>query len=171
MLESLLVMDPELRALVDQVAVHHSEGAKQVLKLVLKTYLKLLERAKSKGLDPLNLFQDLVERVSTGQLYRSEKDRLEHLELLLDQKEDRRAAQGSEPLFEEMRQIKNLIREIKVGAMGCGTASREVRELKPRDGANLINVEKTGEETTRTPESRANYRDVRSRAPRKKIKF
>jgi len=66
---SYLVIDSELRALLEQFSWNHPEGSKEVLKLVMKLYLKLVDKSRHKGSDPLLIFQNLVERIVSGKLY------------------------------------------------------------------------------------------------------
>ncbi|MBF0106441.1 MAG: hypothetical protein HQM16_14085 [Deltaproteobacteria bacterium] len=156
---SYLVIDPELKQLFEKFIKHHPEGSKPVLKLVLKMYLKLMDKSKHSGTDPLLIFQNLVDRIVSGRLYETTKDKIDHLNSML---EDRAVAGGgSEPLVSaETREIKSMIRDQLVGGV-----TKKMEDFAPKDGAKLVKVGAVG------PEQRKNYRDVRKEKNQKKIDF
>ncbi len=164
--KSLLILDPELKKLLDKFAAHHPEGSKDVLKLVLKLYLKLLDRSKSGGLEPLLVFQELVERVVSGNLYRTTKDKIDHLNILLEKREEQATNFDSPHLYNEIREIKNFIREIKIAKTSTAESVTKINETRPKDAAKLIVTDKA-----KSVESRVNYRNIRKQAAQKKIKF
>ncbi len=174
---SYLVIDSELESLFQRFGKQHPEGSKYVLKVVLKTYLKLAESSKKRGSDPLLSLQDLVERVASGNLYRSTKDKIDNLDSMLEAKEDHASGLENSSLFEEIREIKNTIRKLS-GSQGAGglapsgsstrvAEASGLNEFNPSDAAKLITVEESGE-----PKQGKSYQDLRRRGkPTKKIVF
>lgn len=162
-----LVLDDELKMLLNQFSQNHPEGAREVLKLVLKLYLKLVDKSRRKGSDPLLIFQNLVERIVTGKLYETTQDRIDHLDSLL---EERQAAAGvleNAGLQKEIQEIKSLLREIKGSGYGGAPHGRDLGEFSPKDSAKLLNVDKTDS----GQKKRKSYRELRKESTLKKIEF
>jgi hypothetical protein len=166
-----LVMDAELKTLLDKFSVCHPEGSKEVFKLVLKLYLKLVDKSRRKGADPLLVFQNLVERIVSGKLYETTQDRIDHLDSLL---EDRQEAPTSDhdngALRQEMSEIKGLLRNLQMTGQSAAPASsygHDLREFSPKDAAKLLVVDKTAP----SEKKRQNYRDLRKQRTPKKIEF
>ena len=84
---SYLLLDAEMKSLLEKFSRCHPEGSKDVLKLVLKLYLKLVDKSRRKGSDPLLIFQNLVERIVTGKLYETTQDRIDHMDSLLEERQ------------------------------------------------------------------------------------
>ncbi|MGK5089912.1 hypothetical protein WDW86_20365 [Bdellovibrionota bacterium FG-2] len=170
---SYLVIDSELENLFYRFGKQHPEGSKYVLKVVLKTYLKLAESSRKRGSDPLLSLQDLVERVSSGNLHRSTKDKIDNLDSMLESKENQASGLENSSLFEEIRDIKNTIRKLNMN-QGAGTSNAPPRgpesslnEFNPTDAAKLITIEESGE-----PKKGKSYQELRKKGkPAKKIVF
>ena len=162
---SYLIIDAELKALLERFAKYHHEGSKEVLKLVLKTYLKLLDKSKRKGRDPLLIFKNLVERTVSGKLYETTQDKIDHLDILLEAGQEKPGGFENTQLLKELGEIKTFIREFK--AAGYPSVSeRQLKGFTPEDAAKLLHVEKdTG------PKKRKSYRELRKERPPKKIEF
>ena len=164
---SYLVMDAELRTLLEKFSQYHPEAAKEVLKLVLKLYLKLVDKSRRKGSDPLLIFQNLVERIVTGKLYETTQDRIDHLDSLL---EDRQAAPGDHEntvLHKEISEIKGMLRDLQGAGYAAAPYARDMREFSPKDAAKLLDVEKTAS----SQKKRKSYRELRKKGTLKKIEF
>ena len=164
---SYLVMDAELRTLLEKFSHNHPEGAKEVLKLILKLYLKLVDKSRRKGSDPLLIFQNLVERIVTGKLYETTQDRIDHMDSLL---EERQAAPGgfeNAALNKEIGEIKGMLRNLQGTGYATMPYARDLREFSPKDAAKLLDVDKTAS----SQKKRKNYRELRKESGPKKIKF
>jgi len=174
---SYLIIDAELKGLLERFAKYHHEGSKEVLKLVLKMYLKLLDKSKRKGNDPLLIFKNLVERTVSGKLYETTRDKIDHLDILLEAEQEKMDGFEKTQLFKEIGEIKTLIRLRTVSSAkpllhefkAAGYPSVSERQLKgftPQDAAKLLEVENdTG------PKKRKSYRELRKKKPPKKIEF
>jgi hypothetical protein len=99
---SYLVIDPELKTLLEKFSQYHPEGSREVLKIVLKLYLKLVDKSRKKGKDQLLILQNLVERISTGKLYETTQDRIDHMDSLLEEQQDTPGNRGSSSLHNEI---------------------------------------------------------------------
>lgn len=162
-----LVMDAELMTLLEKFSRYHPEGAKEVLKLVLKLYLKLVDKSRRKGSDPLLIFQNLVERIVTGKLYETTQDRIDHMDSLL---EERQAAPGDHEhtvLHKEISEIKGMLRDLQSTGYAAVPYAHDMREFSPKDAAKLLDVDKTAS----SQKKRKNYRNLRKESAPKKIKF
>jgi hypothetical protein len=162
-----LVMDAELRALLDKFSQCHPEGAKEVLKLVLKLYLKLVDKSRRKGSDPLLIFQNLVERIVTGKLYETTQDRIDHLDSLLEERQTVTVDTENIGLHQEINDIKTLLRDLKGSGYGGSPTIHDIREFSPKDSAKLLNVDKTAS----GQKKRKSYRELRKESTLKKIEF
>jgi hypothetical protein len=161
-----LVMDAELRTLLEKFSQCHPEGAKDVLKLVLKLYLKLVDKSRRKGSDPLLIFQNLVERIVTGKLYETTQDRIDHLDSLL---EGRQAAPDGHDtaLHQEIREIRGMLRDLRSKGLAAAPYAGDIREFSPKDAAKLLDLDKTAS----SQKKRKSYRELRKESGPKEIKF
>ncbi len=163
---SYLVIDSELESLFLRLGKQHPEGSKDALKIVLKTYLKLAEGSRRRGVDPILSLQELVERITSGDLYRTTKDKIDHLDTLLEKKEDQVEHLENSAVLEEIREIKNTIRKMS-GTASRATQTSGLSEFNPSDAAKLITVEQSGE-----IKKGENYQNLRKKGkPHKKINF
>ena len=161
---SLLVLDGETRTLLEKFAKLHPERSKEVFKLVLKTYCKLGDMSVRKGKDPMLVFEDLIERICTGKLYRDVKDKIDYLDSLLENNHQNVTEYKNSAMFDEMREIKAMLRSMELS--GPSHARRSVNDATPKDGLQLITVEPDTE-----PKVRKNYKNVRDGKTAKKITF
>ena len=161
---SLLVLDVEARTLLEKLAKLHPERSKEVFKLVLKTYCRLADMSVRKGKDPLLVFEDLIERICTGKLYRDVKDKIDYLDSLLENNHENVKEYKNSALFDEMREIKGMLRSLELS--GSSYARKSVDDATPKDGLKLITVEEDP-----TPKVRKNYKNVRDGKTAKKITF
>jgi len=164
-----LVMDAELMTLLEKFSQYHPEGAKEVLKLVLKLYLKLVDKSRRKGSDPLLVFQNLVERIVTGKLYETTQDRIDHIDSLL---EERQAAavpgdHANTVLQKEISEIKGILRDLQSTGYAAAPYAQDMREFSPKDAAKLLDVDKT----EGIEKKRKSYRELRKQSAPKKIEF
>jgi DNA-binding transcriptional regulator GbsR (MarR family) len=138
------------------------------LKLVLKLYLKLVDKSRRKGSDPLLIFQNLVERIVTGKLYETTQDRIDHMDSLL---EERQAAVPGDhkntALHKEINEIKAMLKDLQNTGHAAAPYAHEMREFSPKDAARLLDVDKTAT----SQKKRKNYRDLRKESGPKKINF
>ena len=163
---SYLLLDAELRALLEKFSRCHPEGAKDVLKLVLKLYLKLVDKSRSKGSDPLLIFQNLVERIITGKLYETTQDRIDHMDSLLEERQA--AAPGDNAaLHRQIDEIKAMLRDLQNRGRGAAPYARDIQEFSPKDAARLLDVDKNAT----NQKKRKSYRDLRKESGPKKINF
>jgi hypothetical protein len=162
-----LVVDAELKTLLDKFSLCHPEGSKEVMKLVLKLYLKLVEKSRRKGADPLLVFQNLVERIVSGKLYETTQDRIDHLDSLLEDRQEAPSDHDNGALRQEMNEIKGLLRNLQMTGQAAAPYGHELREFSPKDAAKLLVVDKT----VPTEKKRQNYRDLRKQRTPKKIEF
>jgi hypothetical protein len=163
---SYLVMDAELRTLLEKFSHNHPEGAKEVLKLILKLYLKLVDKSRRKGSDPLLIFQNLVERIVTGKLYETTQDRIDHLDSLLEERQGMPGDPEHTALYKEIGEIKGMLRDLRSPGYAAPYA-REMREFSPKDAAKLLDVDKTAT----SQKKRKSYRELRKKSTLKKIDF
>lgn len=167
---SYLVLDTELESLFKKFGTCHPEGSKDVLKLVLKMYLKLADKSRKKGNDPLLVFQTLAERIASGRLYETVKDKINHLDLILEEKAGTAGVSiaDNSPLFDELREIKNNIRALKYAgvAPGGGGGGSQLESFRPEDGAKLLTVVENAE-----PKKPKSYAELRKKGQNKKIDF
>ncbi len=159
---SYLIIDNELKKLLEKLAEHHPEGSKEVLKLVLKLYLKLLDKSKRKGRDPLLVFKDLVERIVSGKLYETTGDKINHLDGLLEVMEMQTADLGNASFIKDIKEIKSRLNDLTSG----GAPQKSAADFTPTDSSKLIKVTESDE-----PKKRQNYKELRKKNPPKKIKF
>jgi hypothetical protein len=165
---SYLLLDADLRALLDEFSRCHPEGAKDVLKLVLKLYLKLVDKSRRKGSDPLLIFQNLVERIVTGKLYETTQDRIDHMDSLLEERQA--AAPGDQKnigLHKEIGEIKAMLRDLQNTGYGATPYARDMKEFSPKDAAKLLDLDKTAS----SQKKRKSYRELRKESGPKKINF
>jgi hypothetical protein len=163
---SYLVMDSELRTLLERFSKYHPEGAKEVLKLVLKLYLKLVDKSRRKGSDPLLIFQNLVERIVTGKLYETTQDRIDHLDNLLEGRQVVPGDLENAVLQKEINEIKGILRNLQNEGYGVSHA-HEMREFSPKDAAKLLELDKTAT----SQKKRRSYRELRKESVPKKVDF
>ena len=159
-----LVVDSELKTLLEKFSQCHPEGAKDVLKLVLKLYLKLVDKSRRKGGDPLLIFQNLVERIVTGKLYETTQDRIDHLDTLL---EDRQAVPDDNGIHQEIREIRSMLKDIQTKGLAAVPFGGDLLEFSPKDAARLLDVDKTAP----NEKKRKSYRELRKESGPKEIKF
>jgi hypothetical protein len=161
-----LVVDQELRILLEKFSQCHPEGAKEILKLVLKLYLKLADKSRRKGGDSLLIFQNLVERIVTGKLYETTQDRIDHLDNLLEERQAVPGGNESAGLHHEIREIKNMLRDLQ--GKGLTTPyTGDLSEFSPKDAAKLLDVDMTAA----GQKKRKSYRELRKESGPKEIKF
>ncbi|MBF0492582.1 MAG: hypothetical protein HQM15_07365 [Deltaproteobacteria bacterium] len=161
----LLVMDTELKDLVGQLASYHPEGSKKILKLVLKLYLKLLDKSKRKGRDPILALRDLVEKI-TESGSDTAQDKISQLDALMEAKTVSVGNYENTPIFEDIREIKNVLRNLHVGGVGGGnTISAPKQELDPSEAAKLVTLVEAA------PVERKNYKSLRMGKSQRKIQF
>ena len=162
-----LVMDAELRTLLEKFSQYHPEGAKEVLKLVLKLYLKLVDKSRRKGSDPLLIFQNLVERIVTGKLYENTQDRIDHLDSLLEERQTAPGGHENTALHREISEIKGLLKDLRRTGYAAAPYGGELKQFSPKDAAKLLDVDRTAS----SQKKRKNYRELRKESGPKKIKF
>jgi len=162
-----LVMDAELKTLVEKFSQCHPEGSKEVLKLVLKLYLKLVDKSRRKGGDPLLIFQNLVERIVTGKLYETTQDRIDHLDSLLEERQAAPDEKAAGALHQEIREIRGMLRDLQGKGLAAAPYAGDLREFSPKDAAKLLDVD------TEAPsqKKRKSYRELRKQSGPKEIKF
>jgi DNA-directed RNA polymerase specialized sigma24 family protein len=161
-----LVVDQDLKALLEKFSQCHPEGAKEVLKLVLKLYLKLVDKSRRKGSDPLLIFQNLVERIVTGKLYETAQDRIDHLDSLLEERQAAPSDNGSPALHQEIREIRSMLRDLQQRGVTAPYAG-DLKEFSPKDAAKLLDLDKTAA----SQKKRKSYRELRKESGPKEIKF
>ena len=164
---SYLLLDADLRTLLEEFSRCHPEGAKEVLKLVLKLYLKLVDKSRRKGSDPLLIFQNLVERIVTGKLYETTQDRIDHLDSLLEERQGAPGDHESPALQKEISEIKSMLRDLQASGHATMPSIHDQREFSPKDAAKLLVVDKTAP----SQKKRKNYRELRKQRTPKKIEF
>ncbi|MEI6666949.1 MAG: hypothetical protein WCP29_02250 [Acidobacteriota bacterium] len=163
-----LVMDSELKTLLDKFSRCHPEGSKDVLKLVLKLYLKLVDKSRRKGADPLLVFQNLVERIVSGKLYETTQDRIDHLDSLLEERHAGPAVgENGSGLRQEMSEIKAMLRGLQMTGGAGPNYGQEMREFSPKDAAKLLVIDKEAP----SEKKRQNYRELRKQRTPKKMEF
>lgn len=162
-----LVMDAELRTLLEKFSQYHLEGAKEVLKLVLKLYLKLVDKSRRKGSDPLLIFQNLVERIMTGKLYETTQDRIDHLDSLLEERQAVPGDHENTALNREVSEIKGMLRDLQRTGYAAAHYAGDLKQFSPKDAAKLLDVDKT----VTGQKKRKSYRELRKQSGPKKIKF
>jgi hypothetical protein len=161
-----LVMDAELKVLLERFSRCHPEGAKEVLKLVLKLYLKLVDKSRRKGGDPLLVFQNLVERIVTGKLYETTQDRIDHMDSLLEERAEP-GDRGNTALQREIGEIKGMLRGLQRTGYAAAPHAGDLTEFSPKDAAKLLDVDKTAS----IQKKRKSYRELRKESGPKKIEF
>jgi hypothetical protein len=166
---SYLVMDAELKTLLEKFSQYHPEGSREVLKVVLKLYLKLVDKSRRKGKDQLLILQNLVERIVTGNLYETTQDRIDHMDSILEERQITPGNSDSAYLHKEINEIKDLLRGLQFTGTGPVSAlpSSSMRKFSPKDAAKLLDVNSTegGEK------KRKSYRELRKESAPKKIDF
>jgi hypothetical protein len=163
---SYLVLDADLRTLLEKFSQCHPEGTKDVLKLVLKLYLKLVDKSRRKGGDPLLVFQNLVERIVTGKLYETTQDRIDHMDSLLEERQAG-APGDSTALYRQINEIKAMLRDLQNTGHASPPHARDIQEFSPKDAAKLLDVDKSAS----GQKKRKSYRDLRTESGPKKINF
>jgi len=164
---SYLVIDSELRVLLEQFSWNHPEGSKEVLKLVMKLYLKLVDKSRHKGSDPLLIFQNLVERIVSGKLYETTQDKINHLDSLIEERQAMPGDQGNTRLYNEISEIKGMLRELSAAGYSMATYKHDSTAFSPKDAAKLLDVEASAT----SHKQRKNYRELRKESAPKKIDF
>ncbi|MBF0205502.1 MAG: hypothetical protein HQK53_01300 [Oligoflexia bacterium] len=177
-----LVVDQELKDLLGSFVKCHPEASKAVLKLILKMYMKLVQKSKRKGKDPLVAFQNLIETFITGRLYETTRDKIDYLDFLLEERNDKLNGIGESTIIAEIREIKSIIREIRnlpsssatTGSIGsaatAAAAASSVRNLDnfyPTDAAQLVELQAD----STTTKKRKNFKELRREKSNKIIKF
>ena len=162
-----LVMDAELRNLLERFSQYHPEGAKEVLKLVLKLYVKLVDKSRRKGSDPLLIFQNLVERIMTGKLYETTQDRIDHLDSLLEERQAVPGDHESTVLHREISEIKGMLNNLQRTGYAAAPYAGDLKQFSPKDAAKLLDVDKTAS----GQKKRKSYRELRKQSGPKKINF
>ncbi len=172
---SYLVLDPELKELVNDFSESYSSGSKAGLKMVLRNYMKLHEKCRSKGEDTIVIFEDLINKFSAGTLYKSTKDKINHLDSLLATGRrvhaKRGAAQSSgdahdTEILEAINEVKGLVEALKSSGIAIGGGGGRMRNFNPSGAPELVKLNKS-----MTPKERKNYRDIRTKKAQKKVKF
>lgn len=164
---SYLVVDAELKTLLEKFSQYHPEGSKEVLKLVLRLYLKLVDKSRRKGNDPLLIFQNLVERIVTGKLYETTQDRIDHLDNLLNERQGTPGDHDRAFLHKEISEIKDMLRYLQNTNHAAELKARGMKAFSPKDAAKLLEVDKTeGSE-----KKRKSYRELRRERAPEKIEF
>jgi hypothetical protein len=164
---SYLVLDADLKALLQKFSKCHPEGTKDVLKLVLKLYLKLVDKSRRKGSDPLLIFQNLVERIVSGKLHETTQDKIDRLDSLLEGRQATPGDHGSAYLHKEIGEIKGMLRSLQTTGYAAAPYARDMKEFSPKDAAKLLDVDKTAS----SQKKRKSYRDLRKEGGPKKIDF
>ena len=163
---SYLVIDPELKVLLEKFSQYHQEGSKDVLKLVLKMYLKLVDKSRRKGRDPFLIFQNMVERIVTGKLYETTQDKIDHLDSLLEERLPAQGASDNARMYKEIDEIKSMLSDFRVS--GYATPHlRDMKEFSPKDAAKLLDVDTDAV----SHKKRQSYRDLRKAKAPRKIEF
>jgi len=162
-----LVMDAELKTFLEKFSQCHPEGSREVLKLVLKLYLKLVDKSRRKGGDPLLVFQNLVERIVTGKLYETTQDRIDHLDSLLEERQGAPGDHESTILQKEISEIKGMLKDLQITGHAAAPYAHDLREFSPKDAAKLLVVDKTAP----SQKKRKSYRELRKQRTPKKIEF
>ncbi|MGR3177557.1 MAG: hypothetical protein ACUZ8E_05835 [Candidatus Anammoxibacter sp.] len=176
-----LVLDKEKKNLLGKFNEIHPEGGDLVFKLLLKFYIKFASWHRKKGRNPINAFEDLIERELKGGAYSTDLPRLRFLNEIIEKGEDvvLNAVDSAgtsinsampDDLKKEISSLKDLILTMKAsGGIGRPTAGGEgaasLDDFKPSGEAVLTKV---GEAK---PKKRKNYRDLRSKEGAKKIDF
>ncbi|MBF0299465.1 MAG: hypothetical protein HQK51_12140 [Oligoflexia bacterium] len=174
-----LVVDQELKVLLEKFAKHHPESSKGVLKLIIKMYLKLVDKSKRKGRDPLVTFENLVETLMTGKLCETTRDKIEYLDSILEEKNAIGAASNyvNSSVTDDIKEIKSLIKEIKNSALvaGIGTGLRPTMDnFCPKGPSELIELQPTGTDgnnNNNEQKKRKNFKDIRKDKANKIVKF
>ncbi|MEI6127420.1 MAG: hypothetical protein WCQ99_12810 [Pseudomonadota bacterium] len=162
---SYLVIDSELKVLLEKFSQYHQEGSKEVLKLVLKMYLKLVDKSRRKGRDPFLIFQNLVERIVTGKLYETTQDKIDHLDSLLDETQPQGPTDNAR-MYKEIDDIKSMLSEFRTSGYAMPPL-RDMKEFSPKDAAKLLDVDTEAV----TQKKRQSYRDLRKAKAPRKIEF
>lgn len=188
-----LVIDKEKKRLIDKFNEIHPDGGDMVFGLLLKFYIKFAAWHRKKGRNPVNAFEDLVERELRGGPYATDMTRLRYLNEIIEKGEDvvadgadadvyasGDAISGSggaggycaesltKELKEEISGLKDLFLTMKAsGALGRPSpdGASSLDDFRPDSGAVLTKVGDA------KPKERLNYRDLRSKGGVKKIMF
>ncbi|MGR3320251.1 MAG: hypothetical protein ACUZ8O_17430 [Candidatus Anammoxibacter sp.] len=180
-----MVLDKEKKNLLNKFNEIHPDGGDLVFKLLLKFYIKFASWHRKKGRNPINAFEDLIERELKGGAYSTDLPRLRFLNEVIEKGEDvvLNASDGASSGFsgempEEFRNelkkeisgLKELILTMKSsGGFGRpadgGEGAASLDDFKPSGAAVLTKV---GEAK---PKKRKNYRDLRTKEGVKKIDF
>ena len=164
---SYLVVDAELKTLLEKFSRYHPEGSREVLKVVLKLYLKLVDKSRRKGKDQMLILQNLVERIVSGKLYETTQDRIDHMDSILEERQATPGNNDSAYLHKEISEIKDLLRGLQLTGHVSALPSSSMRKFSPKDAAKLLDVDNTegGEK------KRKSYRELRKESAPKKIEF
>ncbi|MBT3236231.1 MAG: hypothetical protein HN353_09805 [Bdellovibrionales bacterium] len=172
---SYLVLDPELKELVKDFSLSYSSGSKDGLKMVLRNYMKLHEKCRSRGDDTIVVFEDLIGKFTSGTLYKSTKDKISHLDALLASGRKIHAKKGAAlssgdahdtEILEAINEVKGLVEALKASGVAMGGAGGRLRNFNPTGAPELVKLNKSMK-----PKERKNYRDLRTKKAQKKVKF
>ena len=92
-----------------------------------------------RGRDPIMVFRNLIERITTGRLYESTKDKIDHLDCLLDG-DEKGVSLEKTPIYDEILELKSIVREMRFS--GGGGSGVKMREFNPEDAAKLLVIDK-----------------------------
>lgn len=177
-----LIVDQELKGLLEKLAKNHPESSKGVLKLVLKMYLKLVDKSRRKGRDPLITFQNLIETLISGKICETTKEKIEYLDAVLEEKDLRSAiASGSSSYNEssvvnDIREIKVLIQEIRSSSFNSNP-KQLLDSFSPKSPSELIELTANSDGSNDSngnssePKKRKNFKDIRKDKQNKIVKF
>ncbi|MBF0314614.1 MAG: hypothetical protein HQK50_09675 [Oligoflexia bacterium] len=168
-----LVVDQELKGLLEKVATHHPEASKGVLKLILKMYLKLADKSKRKGKDPLIAFQNLVESVMGEKPCETTREKIEYLDTILEEKDPKNSSShySNSSVVEDIKEIKSLIKEIR-GFSRLGSAQQLVENFRPTGPSELIELQQNNSsDHPPEPKKKKNFKDIRRDKMNKVVKF
>lgn len=196
-----LVLDKEKKKLVDKFNDIHPDGGELVFNLLLKFYIKFAVWHRKKGRNPINAFEDLIERELKGGPYSTDLTRLKFLNEIIEKGEDavlsgmatgsgtsgigtdssaaggysfneEATADFKNELKKEINSVKDLILSMKAsGSFGRSGGGGG------GGGTSLDDFKPDGAamltkvEGEIKPKKRLNYRDLRSKDGVKKINF
>lgn len=180
-----LVLDENKKDLLDRFNEIHPDGGDLVFNLLLNFYIKFATWHRKKGRNPINAFEDLIERELKGGAYSADLPRLRFLNEIIEKGEDiilsavkngESATQheSTEHLEVELKKeiggLKDLILTLTAsGRIGRATGGSAVEmsldDFKPTGEARLTKTEDM------QPKKRLNYRDLRNKDSVKKINF
>ncbi|MGR3220953.1 MAG: hypothetical protein ACUZ8H_14210 [Candidatus Anammoxibacter sp.] len=174
-----MVLDKEKKSLLDKFNEIHPADGDLVFKLLLKFYIKFASWHRKNGRNPINAFEDLIERELKGGAYSTDLPRLRFLNEIIEKGEDvvldAGGATGAsvssvtpDDLKKEISSLKDLILATKASGGGIGRPTgggTSLDDFKPSGEAVLTKVGDV------KPKKRKNYRDLRTKEGVKKIDF